>query len=45
MSRARWAALAEPAHLEEALAGEEKGPLPKAALDQLDQFYSKNFGL
>jgi hypothetical protein len=33
--------LAEPAHLEEALAGVEKGPLPKEAIKQLDQLYEK----
>ncbi len=37
--------LAEPAHLEEALAGAAMGPLPKAAFDQLDRLYSNNFGL
>jgi len=37
--------LAEPAHLEEALAGAALGPLPKAALDALDREYAANFGL
>jgi hypothetical protein len=35
--------LAEPAHLEEALAGQALGPLPQAALDQLDQLYATDF--
>ena len=35
--------LAEPAHLEEALAGEALGPLPQAALDQLDKLYATDF--
>jgi D-threo-aldose 1-dehydrogenase len=37
--------LAEPAHLEEALAGAALGPLPKPALDALDREYAVNFGL
>jgi D-threo-aldose 1-dehydrogenase len=37
--------LAEPAHLEEALAGAAKGPLPKAAMEQLEALYAANFGL
>jgi D-threo-aldose 1-dehydrogenase len=37
--------LAEPAHLDEALAGAGRGPLPQAALDRLDQLYFDNFGL
>lgn len=37
--------LAETAHLEEALAGAEKGPLPKAGLDKLEKLYASNFGL
>jgi len=37
--------LAEPAHLEEALAAQDKGPLPPAALDLLDHVYTTNFGL
>jgi aryl-alcohol dehydrogenase-like predicted oxidoreductase len=35
--------LAEPAHLEEALAGQALGPLPQAALDQLDKLYATDF--
>ncbi|MEO8629162.1 MAG: aldo/keto reductase [Betaproteobacteria bacterium] len=38
------AGFAETAHLEEALAGEALGPLPKAALDALEQLYETNFG-
>jgi L-galactose dehydrogenase/L-glyceraldehyde 3-phosphate reductase len=37
--------LAEPAHLEEALAGAERGPLPDAALAALEALYANNFGL
>ncbi len=37
--------LAEPAHLEEALAGADKGALPTEAIKQLDQLYADNFGL
>ena len=37
--------LAEPAHLEEALAAAEKGPLPQSAVDLLDNLYATNFGL
>ncbi|HWQ37417.1 MAG TPA: aldo/keto reductase [Burkholderiales bacterium] len=37
--------LAEPAHLEEALAGAALGPLPQQALRQLEEVYSSNFGL
>jgi L-galactose dehydrogenase/L-glyceraldehyde 3-phosphate reductase len=37
--------LAEPAHLEEALAGAAKGVLPKEAIKQLDHLYAENFGL
>ncbi|HZP86247.1 MAG TPA: aldo/keto reductase [Burkholderiales bacterium] len=36
--------LAEPAHLEEALAGEALGPLPQEALDALEQVYASDFG-
>jgi len=36
--------LAEPAHLEEALAGEALGPLPQQALDALDKLYAADFG-
>lgn len=36
--------LAEPAHLEEALAGEALGPLPQAALDALEKVYAADFG-
>ena len=35
--------LAELAHLEEALAGQALGPLPQAALDQLDKLYATDF--
>jgi aryl-alcohol dehydrogenase-like predicted oxidoreductase len=35
--------LAEPAHLEEALAGEALGPLPQAALDALEELYRTDF--
>lgn len=35
--------LAEPEHLEEALAGEAMGPLPQAALDRLEQVYASGF--
>jgi L-galactose dehydrogenase/L-glyceraldehyde 3-phosphate reductase len=37
--------MAEPAHLEEALAGAELGPLPRPALDALEQLYATDFGL
>jgi D-threo-aldose 1-dehydrogenase len=37
--------LAEPAHLEEALAGAALGPLPKEALEALDREYAANFRL
>lgn len=37
--------LAEAVHLEEALAGEEEEPIPKEALEQLNQLYARNFGL
>jgi L-galactose dehydrogenase/L-glyceraldehyde 3-phosphate reductase len=36
--------LAEPAHLEEALAGAALGPLPRQALDALEQVYAGDFG-
>ena len=36
--------LAEPAHLEEALAGEARGPLPRPALDALEAVYAADFG-
>jgi len=36
--------LAEPAHLEEALAAQALGPLPQAALDALEQLYAAGFG-
>ena len=36
--------LAEPAHLEEALAGAALGPLPRQALDQLEEVYAGDFG-
>ncbi len=35
--------LAEPAHLEEALAGAQAGPLPQQALDALEQLYAADF--
>jgi aryl-alcohol dehydrogenase-like predicted oxidoreductase len=35
--------LAEPGHLEEALAAEQLGPLPQAALDALDRVYAAGF--
>jgi L-galactose dehydrogenase/L-glyceraldehyde 3-phosphate reductase len=35
--------LAEPAHLEEALAGEALGPLPEAAFAQLERLYATGF--
>jgi len=35
--------LAEPAHLEEALAGEAMGPLPATALSALEKLYSSDF--
>lgn len=37
--------LAEPAHLEEALAGAERGALPASAIKVLNEMYVKNFGL
>ncbi|MEX0959318.1 MAG: aldo/keto reductase [Burkholderiales bacterium] len=37
--------LAELAHLEEALAGAAKGPLPKPAMNQLEALYAANFGV
>ncbi|HUF21885.1 MAG TPA: aldo/keto reductase [Burkholderiales bacterium] len=37
--------LAELAHLEEALVGAANGPLPKAAMEQLEALYAGNFGL
>lgn len=37
--------LAEPAHLEEALAGAALGPLPKPALDALEQVYTAGYNL
>jgi len=37
--------LAEPRHLEEALAGAQAGPLPQSALDALAPLYARNFGL
>ena len=37
--------LAEPAHLEEALAGAEAGPLPRQALDALERLYAADFTL
>jgi len=37
--------LAEPAHLEEALAAAALGPLPQPALDALERLYTSNFGL
>src|SRR5262245_45675751 len=36
--------LAEPAHLEEALAGAEHGPLPRSGLDALERVYAEGFG-
>jgi L-galactose dehydrogenase/L-glyceraldehyde 3-phosphate reductase len=36
--------LAEPAHLEEALAGEALGPLPEEAMDALERVYAAGFG-
>jgi L-galactose dehydrogenase/L-glyceraldehyde 3-phosphate reductase len=36
--------LAQPEHLEEALAGEALGPLPQTALDRLEKLYESNFG-
>jgi L-galactose dehydrogenase/L-glyceraldehyde 3-phosphate reductase len=35
--------LAEPAHLEEALAGEALGPLPEAAIAELERVYASGF--
>jgi L-galactose dehydrogenase/L-glyceraldehyde 3-phosphate reductase len=37
--------LAQPDHLEEALAGAAQGPLPPHALDTLELLYSRNFGV
>jgi len=37
--------LAEPAHLEEALAGAQAGPLPQAALGALERLYAADFRL
>ncbi len=37
--------LAEPAHLEEALAGAQAGPLPQQALDTLERLYAADFRL
>jgi D-threo-aldose 1-dehydrogenase len=37
--------LAEPTHLEEALAGAQAGPLPAQALATLEALYAANFGL
>jgi len=37
--------LAKPAHLEEALAGAETGPLPHQAVEMLDRLYAADFGL
>jgi D-threo-aldose 1-dehydrogenase len=37
--------LAEPSHLEEALAGARAGPLPQSAIDALEPVYAANFGL
>jgi L-galactose dehydrogenase/L-glyceraldehyde 3-phosphate reductase len=37
--------LAEPAHLEEALAGEALGPLPQEAMDALERLYATDFGI
>lgn len=37
--------LAEPAHLEEALAGAQAGPLPQPALDALERLYGADFRL
>ncbi len=36
--------LAEPAHLEEALAGAALGPLPRQALEPLEEVYTNDFG-
>ena len=36
--------LAEPAHLEEALAGAALGPLPRQAVDRLEPVYASDFG-
>ena len=36
--------LAEPAHLEEALAGAAAGPLPAAARDQVRALYRRDYG-
>jgi aryl-alcohol dehydrogenase-like predicted oxidoreductase len=37
--------LAEPAHLEEALAGAALGALPQPAMDALERLYATDFGL
>ncbi len=37
--------LAEPGHLDEAMAGAERGALPPEALEALEQVYAKNFDL
>jgi D-threo-aldose 1-dehydrogenase len=37
--------LAEPAHLEEALAGAEAGPLPRQTLDALERLYAADFSV
>ena len=36
--------IAEPAHLEEALAGAALGPLPRQAVDRLEAVYAADFG-
>jgi aryl-alcohol dehydrogenase-like predicted oxidoreductase len=36
--------MAEPGHLEEALAAADLGPLPADAIDQLDAVYASDFG-
>ena len=36
--------LAELAHLDDALAAAERGPLPQEALDQLNTVYAAEFG-
>ena len=37
--------LAEPSHLEEALAAQALGPLPTEAMEKLEQLYAANFGI
>ncbi|MCW5623037.1 MAG: aldo/keto reductase, partial [Burkholderiales bacterium] len=37
--------LAEPAHLDEALAAQALGPLPASAMQALDRLYARNFGM